>query len=59
MPSAWGVPVEIRFDELSKPAWGDSMSLSQFAAGKLQAIDWGVSDTTSNFEIYLDDIELF
>ena len=59
VPSAWGTPVEIRWNELQKPTWGDSMSLPSFASGKLQAIDWGVSNTASNFEIYLDDIELF
>ena len=33
--------------------------MTQIATGKLQAIDWGVSDMASSFELFIDDIELY
>jgi hypothetical protein len=51
--------VSIAWADLKKPTWGATTSLPAVAVGKLQAIDWGVSDKTTSFEIFLDDIELF
>jgi hypothetical protein len=51
--------VEIPWGNFNVPTWGDTTGLSSLALGKLQAIDWGISDTATNFEIYLDDIELY
>lgn len=51
--------VSIAWGDLSPPTWGDSTQFSAFALGKLQAIDWGISDAASRFELYIDDIELF
>ncbi len=51
--------VELRFDQLSSPTWGDSLGLPSLATGKLQAIDWGVTNAASSSDIYIDDIELF
>jgi hypothetical protein len=55
----WGDPVRIPFASFDKPTWGDTMSLTQLATGKLQAIDWGVSNMAQSFEIYIDDIKLY
>jgi hypothetical protein len=43
----------------NKPTWGATMNLAAPALTKLQAIDWGVSNLATTFELYLDDIELF
>jgi len=51
--------VSIEFNQLDRPTWGATTSLSSPAVGKLQAIDWGISNTASTFEVLLDDIELF
>jgi len=51
--------VSIEFSALNRPTWGSTTNLSSPATGKLQAIDWGISNAASSFEIYLDDIELF
>jgi hypothetical protein len=56
--AAWQT-VSIAWTELAKPTWGTTMSLPSLAVAKLQAIDWGVSDKASSFEIFLDDIELY
>jgi hypothetical protein len=51
--------VSITFAELTKPTWGATTMLTAVAKQKLQAIDWGVSDKASVFDIWLDDIELY
>jgi hypothetical protein len=51
--------VMIPWTDLAKPTWGDTANLAQPALGKMQAIDWGVSNTASTFDYDLDDIELF
>lgn len=56
--SGW-TTVSIPFAELNRPTWGATTSLTAVAKGKLQAIDWGVTNMASSFDIYLDDIELY
>ena len=51
--------VSIEWAMFSKPTWGATTDLAAPALTKLQAIDWGVSNQAANFEIFLDDIELF
>ena len=51
--------VDIPWANFNTPTWGDSLSLTSLALAKLQAIDWGVSNQASTFEIFLDDIELY
>jgi len=58
VPSSWQT-VSIMFSELERPTWGDTMSLPAVAVGKLQAIDWGISNTATTFDVSIDDIELF
>ena len=55
---AWQT-VEIPWGNFNTPTWGDSLNLTSLALAKLQAIDWGVSNQASTFEIFLDDIELY
>ena len=56
--SGW-TTVSITFAELNRPTWGATTMLTAVAKGKLQAIDWGVTDKASAFDIWLDDIELY
>jgi hypothetical protein len=56
--STW-TTVSIPWAELGKPTWGATAALPALAVGKLQAIDWGISNMTTAFDIYLDDIELY
>ena len=56
--SGW-TTVSITFAELGRPTWGATTMLTAVAKGKLQAIDWGVTDKASAFDIWLDDIELY
>jgi hypothetical protein len=51
--------VTIPFAELDHPTWGDTATLTAVAKGKLQAIDWGVSNTASTFSIDIDDVEMY
>jgi hypothetical protein len=51
--------VELPWSSFMPPTWGDSMSLTELAVGKLQAIDWGVTNMASSFQVELDDIELY
>jgi len=51
--------VQVSWAELSTPTWGSTTSLTSAAVTKLQAIDWGITDQASSFEIFLDDIELY
>ncbi len=51
--------VNIAWTELNRPTWGTTASLTALARAKLQAIDWGVSNTASAFDVYIDDIELY
>lgn len=51
--------VEIPFASFNTPTWGDTLSLTQLALAKLQAIDWGVANTATTFELYVDDIEIY
>jgi hypothetical protein len=61
VPSAW-TEVRIPFsgaDGFVKPTWGDTLNLNQLAVGKLQAIDWGVSNMATSFEVFIDDVKLY
>jgi peptidoglycan/xylan/chitin deacetylase (PgdA/CDA1 family) len=51
--------VSIPFADLNRPTWGATTQLTAVAKGKLQAIDWGVTNMASSFDIMLDDIELY
>lgn len=51
--------IVIPFADLMPPTWGDSMSLTDVAVGKLQALDWGISNQATSFEVFIDDIELY
>jgi peptidoglycan/xylan/chitin deacetylase (PgdA/CDA1 family) len=55
---AW-TTVSITFAELGKPTWGATTMLTAVAKQKLQAIDWGVTNKASSFDIWIDDIELY
>lgn len=57
--SAGWTTVSITFAELNRPTWGATTMLTAVAKGKLQAIDWGVTNMASSFDISLDDIELY
>ena len=56
--SAWNT-VEVAFNSLNSPTWGDTTSLNALAVEKLQAIDWGISNQATSFEVFLDNIELY
>jgi len=51
--------IMIPWTDLAKPTWGPSAQFPGVALGKMQAIDWGVSDKATTFDFDLDDIELF
>jgi hypothetical protein len=51
--------VVIPWGELNRPVWGDTTGETSVATAALQAIDWGISNLATSFEIYLDDVELF
>jgi hypothetical protein len=51
--------VSIAWADLAAPTWGDTMDLTAVALGKMQALDWGISNTATSFEVFLDDIELY
>jgi len=51
--------ISIAWTDLMKPTWGDTATLTQLALGKMQAIDWGVSNMATTFDFDLDDIELY
>jgi hypothetical protein len=51
--------VSIPWTALNRPTWGETTSLTAVAKEKLQAIDWGVSNMASSFEIYIDDVEMY
>jgi hypothetical protein len=55
---AWQT-VSLTWADFGKPTWGDTATLTQIALGKMQAIDWGVSNMATSFDFDLDDIELF
>jgi hypothetical protein len=50
---------EMAWTEFETPTFGASSSLKELAIKKLQAVDWGVVNTATKFEIWVDDIELF
>ncbi|HTJ44709.1 MAG TPA: polysaccharide deacetylase family protein [Kofleriaceae bacterium] len=50
--------VEIPWESLDKPTWGMTTSLTAVAKTKLQAIDFGVSNTAT-WDLAIDDIELY
>ncbi len=56
--SAW-TTVTIPFAGLTAPTWGTTTTLTAVAKSKLQAIDWGVSNTATSFDVMIDDIELY
>jgi hypothetical protein len=47
------------WSQLMPPTFGTAPLATTLALTKLQALDFGVSSATSDFEIFLDDIELF
>ncbi len=51
--------VSIPFAELTRPSWGATTGLSAVAKDALQAIDWGVSNMATSFDVSIDDIELY
>ena len=51
--------VELTWDKFQRPTWGATTGLMMPALTKLQALDFGISNLATTFEIYLDDIELF
>jgi Polysaccharide deacetylase len=51
--------ISLAWTDFMKPTWGDSATLTQLALGKMQAIDWGVSNMATSFDFDLDDIELY
>jgi hypothetical protein len=51
--------VKIPFSDFNTPTWGDTLSLSSLAKGKMQAIDFGIVNTASDVDIYLDNIKLY
>jgi hypothetical protein len=51
--------VSIAWAEFDKPTWGATTTLTAVAKNKLQAIDFGVSNTASTFDLELDDLELY
>lgn len=51
--------ISIPWAELNKPTWGATATLTAVARAKLQAIDWGVSNMTTSFDIQIDDVELY
>ena len=57
--TAPGQTVSFPWDQLDKPTWGTTASLPAVARTKLQAIDWGVSNAASRFDISIDDVELY
>jgi hypothetical protein len=56
--SSW-TTVSVPWSGLDRPTWGETATLTEVAKGKLQAIDWGVSNMASSFEIFIDDVELY
>ncbi|HEY0715497.1 MAG TPA: hypothetical protein VGF45_22640, partial [Polyangia bacterium] len=54
----WTV-VSLPFSAFVRPTWGQTANLMEPALAKLQAIDWGTTDGSAVFELYLDDIELY
>ena len=51
--------VSIPWAELSRPTWGKTTDLKAPALDKVQAIDFGVSDKTSRFDVVIDDVDLY
>ena len=58
LTSSWQT-VSIPWADLQKPTWGMTTSLPAVAKTKLQALDFGVADTATSFDISIDDIELY
>jgi hypothetical protein len=56
--SSW-TTVSIPWTGLDRPTWGETATQTAVAKDKLQAIDWGVSNMASSFEIFIDDVELY
>ncbi len=50
---------EMTWPEFETPTFGASMKLKELAVKKMQAVDWGVSNTATRYEVWVDDIELF
>jgi len=51
--------VEIPFSDFERPTWGVSAMYTTLALDRLQALDFGVSDRATNFDLLIDDIELY
>jgi hypothetical protein len=58
LSSTWQT-VSIPWAEFDRPSWGTTATHTAVAKGKLQAIDWGVSNTASSFDIEIDDVEMY
>ncbi|HEX3696723.1 MAG TPA: polysaccharide deacetylase family protein [Polyangia bacterium] len=51
--------VSVNWTDFMAPTFGTAPVPTTLAMTKMQALDFGVSSATSDFEIFLDDIELF
>lgn len=51
--------VSITWEELNEPTWGASMGFPSLALDQMQAIDWGITDQATDFEVFIDNVELF
>jgi peptidoglycan/xylan/chitin deacetylase (PgdA/CDA1 family) len=51
--------VKIAWADLNKPTWGDTASLTAVANAKLQAIDWGIHDKATEWDVWIDEIALY
>jgi hypothetical protein len=51
--------LEIPWGSLARPTWGGTTALTAPALHKLQGFDWSVTGAASQFEVELDDVELY
>jgi hypothetical protein len=51
--------IEVLWGDLERPTHGATAGIARFAVDKMQAVDWGVANSATNYEVFLDDIELF
>jgi peptidoglycan/xylan/chitin deacetylase (PgdA/CDA1 family) len=51
--------VEIPWRDFDRPTWGATANLEKPALDKLEAFDWGVTNTVTAFQVDLDDVALF
>jgi hypothetical protein len=58
LTSEWQT-VSLSWSDFATPTWGSTLTLSEPALTKLQAIDWGVSNLATGFDVQLDDVALY